>query len=103
MVIGEKCFQGYADFMQQELRDAVAADLSDEAKATAAENKAALEADAEGFKAAHADRAGAISEYNAAADDADAEKGHSTIWFWGLLVVLVAGLGFVLVKKGKNK
>lgn len=107
MVIGEKCFQGYADFMQQELRDAVAADLSDEAKATAAENKAALEADAEGFKAAHADRAGAISEYNAAtaatAAADDAEKGHSTIWFWGLLVVLVAGLGFVLVKKGKNK
>ena len=30
LVIGEKCFQGYADFMQQELRDAIEVDLTDE-------------------------------------------------------------------------
>lgn len=102
LVIGEKCFQGYADFMQQELRDAVEADMSDAQKAAAAENKAAMAQDAEGFKASHADRANAISEYNAAMAAAEKKSdGNSVIWFWGLLVVLVAGLGFVLVKKGK--
>lgn len=102
LVIGEKCFQGYADFMQQDLRDAVEADMSADAKAAAAENKAAMEKDAAGFKASHAERTNAISEYNAAMAAAEKKgEGHSVIWFWGLLVVLVAGLGFVLVKKGK--
>ena len=29
IVVGDKCFQGYADFMQQELRAAIEVDLSD--------------------------------------------------------------------------
>lgn len=104
IVIGDKCEQGYADFMQDTLRGHVEADMSDSQKKTAAENKAEMEKDAEGFKAANADRANAVSEYNAATAAAAAEKGgNSTIWFWGLLIVLVAGLGFVLVKKGNRK
>ncbi len=102
IVIGEKCFQGYADFMQQELRDAVEADMSDADKQAAAQNKAEMEKDADAFKSAHADRASAISEYNAAAAAEKKSEGGSVIWFWGLLVVLVAGLGFVLVRKGKK-
>ena len=43
LVIGEKCFQGYADSMQGELREAVEVGLSDEDKAAAAENKKAME------------------------------------------------------------
>lgn len=103
LVVGEKCFQGYADFMQQELRDAVEADLSASEKSTAAENRQALEADTEGFKAAHTDRANAVSEYGAAAAAADAQKKGGSIWFYGLLVVLVAALGFVLVRKDNKK
>ena len=30
-------------------------------------------------------------------------NGGSTIWFYGLLVALVAGLGFVLLKKDNKK
>ncbi len=105
IVVGEKCFQGYADFMQQELRDAVEADMNDAAKATAAENRKAYEKDAAGFKAAHADRANAISEYNAASDEAAQKKNDvthgTTAYFYGLLIVLVAALGFVLVRKKK--
>ena len=74
MVVGEKCFQGYADFMQAELREAVEVDLSDEDKAVAAENKKALEEDAEKFKQEHADRANAISEYKPASADAAKKK-----------------------------
>ena len=70
IVVGDKCFQGYADFMQQDLRDAVEIDLSDADKKTAAENKKALEANPEDFRAKHAERQKAITEYNAAAEAA---------------------------------
>ncbi|MFQ6703325.1 MAG: glutaredoxin family protein [Alphaproteobacteria bacterium] len=111
MVIGDKCEQGYADFMQDTLRGYVAADLTDEQKAVAAENKAAMESDAEKFKSEHSDRANAVVEYNAAAAQVAEvedtvkknENGGSTVWFWGLLIVLVAGLGYVLVRKDNKK
>ena len=123
LVIGEKCFQGYADSMQDELRDAVAVDLSDEDKAVAAENKKAMEENADAFKQEHADRLNAISEYKKpestsesaepVAENSDAAPqqnneaakpaGSSSIWFYALLVALVAALGFVLVGTGKKK
>ena len=103
LVIGDKCEQGYADFMQDTLRESVAVDLSDEQKATVAENKKAMEKDAEKFKSEHSERASAIVEYVASAETETVEKKTnnepSTIWFWCLLIVLVAGLGFVLVRK----
>lgn len=100
IVIGEKCFQGYADFMQADLRQAVEADMDDAQKQVAAENKKAMEENAEQFKADHASRADAVSEYGAATAAADGKK--STVWFYALLVILVAGLGFVLIKKNKK-
>lgn len=109
LVIGEKCFQGYADSMQGELREAVEVGLSDEDKAAAAENKKAMEADADAFKTEHSDRVSAISEYAAPASK-DAQKknevkkaGDSSIWFYVLLIALVAALGFVLVGTGNKK
>ena len=69
MVIGDmnvkdgfKCFQGYSDSVQNDLRAAVELDLSDEQKAAAAANKAAMEQDKDAFVAAHADRKSAITE-----------------------------------------
>lgn len=107
IVVGDKCFQGYADFMQQELRDAVEMDMSDGDKKQAAENKKALEADPDGYRAKHSDRQQAISEYNAAAAAAaETEKKNnngSSIYFYALLIVLVAALGFVLIRKDKKK
>ncbi|MBP3340892.1 MAG: hypothetical protein IJD69_03980 [Alphaproteobacteria bacterium] len=107
IVVGDKCEQGYADFMQDTLRQHVEVDLNDEQKAAAAANKQAMSEDAEKFKAEHADRANAISEYNAAAVAAEEvekkSEGGNVIWFWGLLIVLVAGLGYVLVRKDKKK
>ncbi|MBQ5699944.1 MAG: hypothetical protein IIV74_01460 [Alphaproteobacteria bacterium] len=114
LVIGDKCEQGYADFMQDTLRQHVESDMTDEQKATAAENKKAMEADVEKFKSEHADRVNAISEYSAAVATVEPsaeseqtvkknENSGSTIWFWGLLIVLVAGLGYVLVRKDNKK
>ncbi|MDE6570892.1 MAG: hypothetical protein K2L95_01575 [Alphaproteobacteria bacterium] len=101
MVIGEKCFQGYADFMQDELREAVAADLSDSQKETAAENKAAMEANADEFRAKNAKRANAVVERSATLEKKSERS--NVIYFYGLLVVLVAALGFVLIKKDNKK
>ncbi len=111
IVIGDKCEQGYADFMQDSLRESVEVDLNDEQKAAAAENKKAMAEDAEKFKAEHAERASAVTEYSAvvaeeattaAEETAPATQG-STTWFYALLIVLVAGLGYVLVRKDKKK
>ena len=104
LVIGDKCEQGYADFMQDTLREHVEVDLTDEQKAVAAENKKAMSEDAEKFKAEHADRANSITEHVAtvATEEVVEQKkndGGSTIYFWALLIALVAGLGFVLIRK----
>ena len=100
----------HAEVMDQELRDAVEVDLSDEEKKVAAENKKELEANPEDFRAKHADRQKAITEYNAAVEAAAekiaAEKKSektSSIYFYVLLIALVAALGFVLVRKDKKK
>lgn len=108
LVIGEKCFQGYGDSMQDDLRAAIEADLTDTDKATAAENKKALADDPEKFKAAHSDRVDAVSEYSArAATDEKAQKkskpGENVKYFYILLVLLVAALGGVLLRKDNKK
>lgn len=110
IVIGDKCEQGYGDAMQDTLRSYVESDMTDEQKAAAAENKAAMAADAEKFKFEHPDRANAIVEYSATttqaaepAQNVKKNEGGNTIWFWGLLIALVAGLGYVLVRKDNKK
>lgn len=62
MVIGEKCFQGYSDSLQGDMRAAVEADLTAEQKAAAAANKTAMSQNKDAFIAAHADRKNAITE-----------------------------------------
>ena len=106
LVIGDKCEQGYADFMQDDLRKYVEADMTDEQKSVAAANKKALAEDAEKFKSENAERAKkAQTEHIAKAATEKIQKKsnqNGTIWFWGLLIVLVAGLGYVLVRGDKK-
>ena len=110
LVIGDKCEQGYADFMQDTLREYIEADMNAEQKDIAAANKKAMAEDADKFRTENSERANAVSEYVVPAEEekpaevaAADNKGNSTIWFWGLLIVLVAGLGYVLVRKDKKK
>lgn len=102
IVVGEKCFQGYADFMKQEFRDAVAVDLSDAEKKAGAENVKAFEADPQKFRDANPSRANAMQERVLGAEQKKNSEGSSVIYFYVLLGLLVAGLGFVLLRKGKK-
>ena len=113
LVIGEKCFQGYADSMADDLRAAVEADMTDEQKSAAAENKKALAANGDAFKQEHEDRKNAIIEREVKTADDDAQKKNREVkttkksdmgWvFYVILVALVFGLGFVLTRKGNKK
>ena len=113
LVIGEKCFQGYADSMADDLRAAVEADMTDEQKSAAAEHKKALAANGDAFKQEHEDRKNAIVEREVKNADDDAQKKNREVkttkksdmgWvFYVILVALVFGLGFVLTRKGNKK
>lgn len=105
LVIGEKCEQGYADFMQDDLRAAVSADLTAEQIAVAESNKKALAENPEKFKSEHAERANAMVEYTAPASDEkknDITDGGLNWRFIGL-IALVALAGLCLLRKGKTK
>ncbi len=104
LVIGDKCEQGYADFMQDDLRRAVEADLTDEQKSVAAANKKALELDAEKFKSENASRAKSVIEYNAT-DSSEKKNDNSRGPDWRIimLIILVAGVGYLLVRQGNEK
>ena len=105
IVVGDKCFQGYADFMQKDLRDAVELDLSKKDKEIAAENKKSLEKDPENFRAKHPERKKAISEYSAGVNNMEKKTNNQStlMYLYVLLIVLVAAFGLLLIRKGKKK
>ncbi len=105
IVVGDKCFQGYADFMQKDLRDAVEVDLSKKDKEIAAENKKSLEKDPENFRAKHPERKKAISEYMPEVYNMEKKTNNQStlMYLYVLLIVLVAAFGLLLIRKGKKK
>lgn len=97
IVVGDKCFQGYAEFMNDEIRDAVNVGLTDDAIDGAKKNRDAMTADADAFRAANASRANAIAEFDGAAQ----KKTNNRGWiFWGALIVI---LGIFAVALGHRK
>ncbi|MCR5193935.1 MAG: hypothetical protein K6B71_00195 [Alphaproteobacteria bacterium] len=102
LVIGEKCFQGYADNMRDDFRKAVAVDLDEKTRATAAENRKALDKDADAFRAAHTETHGTISE-RSAAQPQKKSKENSNFIYYALLILGVLGIGFVLTRKNDKK
>ena len=59
---GYKCFQGYADATQPELRAAIEIDYTDVQKSAAESNRKEMAKDKDAFVAAHANRKSAVSE-----------------------------------------
>jgi glutaredoxin len=101
MVIGEKCFQGYAESMNDEIRAAVEADLSAEQKQTAQANKKEFDKDKDSFVANHADRKNAISKTETDVKKNLNKTNTNNVLLFGFIILLVLGLGVVLFKKQK--
>lgn len=102
LMIGEKCFQGYGDYMRDDFRAAVAVDMNDAARKTADENRKELSRDADAFRTSHAERHGTISERGAKQEQKKSQKNNNFIYY-ALLIVAVLGIGFVLTRKGDKK
>ena len=113
LVIGEKCFQGYGDAMQGDVRAAIEVDLDDAAKTSAAANKSVMETNADEFRANHAERASAITEREITVTKEETaqkktkkfagKKSDSNWALYVILAVLVIGLGFVVTRKSNKK
>ena len=101
LVIGEKCFQGFADVMQDDVRAAIEVDLTDEQKTAAANNKSEMAKNKESFVASHKDRESAISEYVVAKKKLTKTSFDPTIWMFVVLGLMLLGLIVVVVKKQK--
>ena len=102
LVIGEKCFQGYADRMQDELRSAIEVDLTDAQKKSASANKAEMAKNKDAFVAARAARKKVLVFQEGKKKVNNLSNVDTTnILLIGLLAALIIGLGFVVFKKRK--
>jgi len=106
--IGEKCFQGFAENMADDLRTAIEVDLDDAAKKSAANVKSAIAADGAKYRNDNPTPVATISEYTADTTAPDAEKktnaSDNKLASWLLAILALAVLLFsVSVANKKSK
>ena len=101
LVIGDKCFQGYSDSMQSELRAAVEIDLTDAQKESATQNRAEMEKDKDAFVSSHSDRKDAVSEMDAKKKITNKDGILTDVALYVFLGLLIVGLGVILFRKSK--
>ncbi len=102
LVIGDECVQGYAPVLDDEIRKHVEVGMSDSEKNGATQIREEMKTDAQKVRDAHPERANVVAE-RAASVQKKTEAGSSSIYFYGILIVLVLGLGFVLLRGNKSK
>lgn len=107
--IGEKCFQGFAESMADDMRSAIEVDLDAAAKKSAADVKKAIAADGDKYRDEHPTPVATVSEYSASPADDSAEKktnaSDNKLASWTLailaMVVLVFCVGAARRKSAK--
>lgn len=107
--IGDKCFQGFAESMADDMRTAIEIDMDDAAKKSAADVKKAIAADGNKYRDEHPTPVATINEYVAtttAGDDAEKKTNASdnklASWTLGILALLIV-LFSVSVSRRKSK
>jgi len=98
MVIGNKCFQGYADNMQEDIRLAVEQDMTENQKKQASINRKEIETNEVQFLAEHQARKSAISDV----DNKKKVNDSNYIWFYLILVGIVI-IGIFVLKRTIKK
>ncbi len=110
--IGEKCFQGFAESMADDLRAAIEIDMDDAAKKSAADVKKAIAADGNKYRDEHPTPVATVTEYTApvaANTDEKAEKKTSASdnkvasWVLGILALLVVLFSVSVSRKRSRK
>ena len=106
--IGDKCFQGFAESMADDLRAAIEIDLSDEVKASAANVKKAIAADGDKYRDEHPTPVANVSEYTATPEVPDEAKKNNAsdnkLASWILAILAFVVLVFsVSVSRRKSK
>ena len=99
MVIGGKCFQGYGDSMQNDLRAAIEIDLSDVQKANAEKNKSEFDKNRDNFISGRSDRKNAIINFNGKKKLNNGIFNTTNIILGGLILLLIGGLVLLLKKQ----
>lgn len=107
--IGDKCFQGFAESMADDLRAAIEIDLDDAAKKSAADVKKSIAVDGNKYRDEHPTPVASVNEYTAiatAGDDAEKKTNASdnkfASWTLGVLALLIV-LFSVAVSRRKSK
>ncbi|MCQ2580999.1 MAG: hypothetical protein MJ164_02405 [Alphaproteobacteria bacterium] len=105
--IGDKCFQGFAESMADDMRAAIESDMDAAAKQSAADVKRAISENGDTYRQEHPTPVATISEYTAQHDETAEKKttASDNKWAsWVLIVLALVVLGFsVSVAKGKSK
>ncbi len=103
-IINGKCIQGFdtPETSGQEIRDALNAGLTEEEKSAATKATAEFNASPDAYRSAHSERTSAIHEQISAETGEKKTSDRSPIYFYGLLIILVTGLGFVMFSKKKK-
>lgn len=101
MVIGEKCFQGYGESMNNDIRSAIEADFTAEQKKSASDNKAEFDKDSKSFVSAHSERLNAITDTGAKKKLTKSTFDYTNIALFVVMILLALGLGALLFKKQK--
>lgn len=105
--IGDKCFQGFAESMADDMRAAIESDMDAAAKQSAADVKRAISENGDTYRQEHPTPVATISEYTAQHDETAEKKmtASDNKWAsWVLIVLALVVLGFsVSVAKGKSQ
>ena len=100
ITINGKCFQGFgmAETTGNQFRETIDAAINADERTNAESVRAAMSENADAVRAQNPDRRNAIVEKS----DTQKKTENSPMIFWAILVVLVAALAFVVLRKRKN-
>ena len=112
--IGDKCFQGFAESMADDLRAAIEIDMDDAAKKSAADVKKAIAADGNKYRDEHPTPVATVTEYTALAADAtnadeqtekktSASDNKIASWVLGILALFVVLFSVAVSRKRSRK